>query len=42
MIYIYIGTKIYISSYDLETEYHTLHLFNILPLRTNIVSIHKT
>jgi len=33
---IYIGTELE-KVYDLETEYHTLHLFNVLPLRTNIV-----
>ena len=33
---IYIGTELE-KVYDLEIEYHTLHLFNVLPLRTNIV-----
>jgi hypothetical protein len=33
---IYIGTELE-KVYDAETEYHTLHLFNVLPLRTNIV-----
>jgi len=33
---IYIGTELE-KVYDLEIEYHILHLFNVLPLRTNIV-----